>query len=72
MKDNDMLLYGALGLGVLYLMYKSSPTVQANTLAAQQANASLAAAQIAANQQATNIQTGSDLVQNLVSDFSGN
>lgn len=73
MSDNDNTVYYVLGgLGLLWLISRSNPATIAANQAVMAQTAALQQQQIAANAQNTNIQTGANLVNSLVSDFTGN
>ena len=73
MSNNDnTMIYIIGGVGLLWLLTRNySPAAVAANTAALQQTAALQSAQIAANAQTTNIQTGANLVSNLVDDFTG-
>ena len=67
--QDDTMLYVIGGIGLLWLISRSNPTVVAANQAALQQSAALQQAQIAATAQNQNIQTGANLVNSLISDF---
>jgi hypothetical protein len=68
MKNSTLLLFG--GAIVLYLLWKSSPTVQANALATAQQNAALTNAAINANLTGQEVQAATGLTNSLLQAFS--
>lgn len=70
MSQDNTLLYAIGGLGLLYLVYKTSPTAVAAQQAALANAAALQSQNITANANMQNVQTGANLVSDLASDFS--
>lgn len=71
MSQDNTLLYVIGGVGLLWLITRNSPAVIAANNATLAQQAALQSQAIAANAQDTNIQTGANLVNSLVSDFTG-
>lgn len=70
MSQDNTALYVIGGLGLLWLLSKSTPTAVAAQQAALANAAAIQSQNIAANAQSQNIQTGANLIQNLADDFS--
>ena len=70
MSQDNTALYVIGGLGLLWLLSKSTPTAVAAQQAALANAAAIQSQSIAANAQSQNIQTGANLIQNLADDFS--
>lgn len=70
MKDNDVLVIGALGLAALYFMYKNSPAQQAATTAANNATIQAINAQTGLNQTTADVNAATGLINTLANDFS--
>jgi hypothetical protein len=69
MSDNTPLFILG-GLGLLYLVYKSSPTTVAAQQAALAQTAALQSQQIATNANIQYVNTGANLIDELAGDFS--
>jgi hypothetical protein len=68
MSKNAIWIIG--GIGLLYLLWKSSPTAQANALATAQQQAALTNAAINANLTGQEVQAATGLTNSLLQDFS--